>query len=50
LPWAVLLGYRLYSKFIAEKIYQLDSNFETPIGSGEFVMAGSATDSRWAVP
>ena len=27
---AILLGYRFYSKFIAEKIYQLDPNFETP--------------------
>ncbi len=27
---AVALGYRFYSKFIAEKIYQLDPNFETP--------------------
>jgi carbon starvation protein len=27
---AVALGYRFYSKFIAEKIYKLDPNFETP--------------------
>ena len=27
----IYIGYRFYSKFIAEKIYQLDSNFETPI-------------------
>ena len=27
---AVALGYRFYSKFIAEKIYQLDPDFETP--------------------
>ena len=27
---AVALGYRVYSKFIAEKIYQLDPDFETP--------------------
>ena len=27
---AVALGYRFYSKFIAEKIYQLDPGFETP--------------------
>ena len=26
----IYLGYRFYSKFIAEKIYQLDPNFETP--------------------
>ncbi|WP_261130153.1 carbon starvation protein A [Bacillus sp. Marseille-Q3570] len=25
-----LLGYRYYAKFIAEKIYKLDANFETP--------------------
>ena len=27
---ALFLGFRFYSKFIAEKIYQLDPNFETP--------------------
>jgi carbon starvation protein len=27
---AIALGYLFYSKFIAEKIYQLDPNFETP--------------------
>jgi carbon starvation protein len=27
---AMFLGYRFYSKFIAEKIYRLDANFETP--------------------
>jgi carbon starvation protein len=27
---AVALGYRFYSKFIAEKIYRLDPDFETP--------------------
>ena len=27
---AVLVGYRFYSKFIAERIYKLDPNFETP--------------------
>ena len=27
---AIFAGYRFYSKFIAEKIYQLDPNFETP--------------------
>jgi carbon starvation protein len=27
---AVALGYRFYSKFIAEKLYQLDPDFETP--------------------
>ena len=27
---AIALGYFFYSKFIAEKIYQLDPNFETP--------------------
>ncbi len=27
---ALLVGYKFYSKFIAEKIYQLDPNFETP--------------------
>ena len=27
---AVALGYRFYSKFMAEKIYQLDPDFETP--------------------
>ena len=27
---AVFAGYRFYSKFIAEKIYQLDPDFETP--------------------
>ena len=27
---AILAGYRFYSKFIAEKIYQLDPNFKTP--------------------
>ncbi|MDA1183739.1 MAG: carbon starvation protein A [Acidobacteria bacterium] len=27
---AVALGYRFYSKFMAEKIYKLDPNFETP--------------------
>ena len=27
---ALILGYRFYSKFIAEKIYQLDPDFETP--------------------
>ena len=27
---SLYLGYRFYSKFIAEKIYQLDPNFETP--------------------
>ena len=27
---AIFVGYRFYSKFIAEKIYQLDPNFETP--------------------
>ena len=27
---AITLGYRFYSKFIAEKIYRLDPNFETP--------------------
>ena len=27
---AVALGYRFYSKFIAEKIYKLDPDFETP--------------------
>jgi carbon starvation protein len=27
---AVALGYRFYSKFIAEKIYQLDPDFQTP--------------------
>ena len=26
----IFIGYRFYSKFIAEKIYQLDPNFETP--------------------
>ena len=26
----IFLGYRFYSKFIAEKIYQLDPDFETP--------------------
>ncbi len=29
----MFLGYRFYSKFIAEKIYQLDSTFETPAHS-----------------
>lgn len=27
---AMFLGYRFYSKFIANKIYRLDANFETP--------------------
>jgi carbon starvation protein len=27
---AMFLGYRFYSKFIAEKIYRLDADFETP--------------------
>jgi carbon starvation protein len=27
---AMFLGYRFYSKFIAEKIYRLDPNFVTP--------------------
>ena len=27
---AVFLGYQYYSKFIAEKIYKLDPDFETP--------------------
>ena len=27
---AIFSGYRFYSKFMAEKIYQLDPNFETP--------------------
>ena len=27
---ALLVGYKFYSKFIAEKIYQLDPDFETP--------------------
>ncbi len=27
---ALALGYRFYSKFVAEKIYQLDPDFETP--------------------
>ena len=27
---SIFLGYRFYSKFIAEKIYQLDPTFETP--------------------
>ena len=27
---AMTLGYRFYSKFIAEKIYRLDPHFETP--------------------
>ena len=27
---AMFSGYRFYSKFIAEKIYQLDPDFETP--------------------
>ncbi len=27
---SIFLGYRFYSKFIAEKIYQLDPNYETP--------------------
>ena len=27
---AIFVGYRFYSKFIAEKIYQLDPDFETP--------------------
>ena len=27
---SILLGYRFYSKFIGEKIYRLDPNFETP--------------------
>ncbi len=27
---AIFVGYRFYSKFIAQKIYQLDPNFETP--------------------
>ena len=26
----LFLGYRYYSKFIAEKIYRLDSNYQTP--------------------
>ncbi len=30
---AMILGYRFYSKFIAEKIYQLDPNFKTPAHS-----------------
>ena len=30
---AVFSGYRFYSKFIAEKIYQLDPDFETPAHS-----------------
>ena len=30
---ALYLGYRFYSKFIAEKIYRLDPNFETPAHS-----------------
>ena len=29
----LFLGYRFYSKFVAEKIYQLDPNFETPAHS-----------------
>ena len=29
----IFIGYRFYSKFIAEKIYQLDPNFETPAHS-----------------
>ena len=29
----LFLGYRFYSKFIAEKIYQLDPNFKTPAHS-----------------
>ena len=29
----IFLGYRFYSKFIAEKIYQLDPDFETPAHS-----------------
>jgi carbon starvation protein len=27
---SIVIGYRFYSKFIAEKIYQLDPDFETP--------------------
>ena len=27
---AIFLGYQFYSKFIAEKIYRLDPDFETP--------------------
>ena len=30
---ALFVGYRVYSKFIAEKIYQLDPTFETPAHS-----------------
>ena len=30
---ALYLGYRFYSKFVAEKIYRLDPNFETPAHS-----------------
>ena len=30
---AIFVGYRFYSKFIAEKIYQLDPDFETPAHS-----------------
>ena len=26
----IAIGYRFYSKFLAEKIYQLDPDFETP--------------------
>ena len=29
----IAVGYFVYSKFIAEKIYQLDPNFETPAHS-----------------
>ena len=48
----IALGYFFYSKFIAEKIYQLDPNFETPAHAlqddvhASFRKAGRRTRAR----